>query len=77
MSYLGRAALQPSWKCHGGGDGCRAWEEGKDERVDCAQHLGRIWIKVALVLNVKVVLGTEIVGAGKRRTVEHLIKEHL
>lgn len=46
MSYLGRVALQPSWKCHGGGDGCRAWEEGKDERVDCAQHLGRRWIKV-------------------------------
>lgn len=33
--------------------------------------------KFGLVLNVKVVLGTEGVGAGKMRTVEHWIKEQL
>lgn len=28
-----------------GGNSCRTWEEGKDEKVDCVQHLGRRWIE--------------------------------
>lgn len=46
ISYLGRVALQSSYKFHDGGNGCRTWEERKDGRVSCAQHLGRRWIKV-------------------------------
>lgn len=36
------AKLEISWwrKC------CRTWEEGKDGRAICVQHLGRRWIKV-------------------------------